>query len=437
MRFLAVRYLLAEALSLFGNSIIAIVLPLLVLRTTGSATSAGLVALAATGPQVLAGLVGGIIVDRVDRRLASVAADVLSAVSVAALAVVDRAVGLNLGWFITLGAVGAFADIPGMTAREALAPRVAELCGWTLDRLAGLRGSVTALVMVVGPALAGVLMSVLPGFTVVWLTAATSAAAALVSLTLPATAGHYRRDPKLATLGGTLRHSLAGFPVLRADPVLFGVTLLGFGAASVVGSLQGLLLPVHFGGLGRPELLGTVLSSMCVGLMVGSGVYAALADHLRRRTIFNLGLLVSVVGMTLVCALPAYPLLLAGGVLAGLGVGPVNGVLAATFMGRVAEESRGRVMAAQNTLMLASGPMAFGAVTALLAMAGLRWAAAALGVVWAVTCLGSVAAPVFARLDEDGDPSGDSSGDSGGGASGDSVGDSVGGASVGEAVESC
>ena len=111
-------FVAAESFSLFGNSAIGIVLPWLVLSRTGDPAVTGLVAAFAALPAILAALVGGWLIDKVGQRRMSVLSDLGSALSVAGLAVVDRVFGLDIGWFIALGVLGALFDVPGMTARE-------------------------------------------------------------------------------------------------------------------------------------------------------------------------------------------------------------------------------------------------------------------------------------------------------------------------------
>ena len=93
-------FVAAESLSLFGNAAISIVLPWLVLSRTGDPSVAGLVAAVAAVPSILATLVGGWLIDHVGQRRMSIIADLGSALSVAGLAIVDWAFGLDIGWFI-------------------------------------------------------------------------------------------------------------------------------------------------------------------------------------------------------------------------------------------------------------------------------------------------------------------------------------------------
>ena len=53
------RYLLSCAFSLLGNSVAGVILPLVLLATTGDALAAGTLALICAAPQFLIGLAGG------------------------------------------------------------------------------------------------------------------------------------------------------------------------------------------------------------------------------------------------------------------------------------------------------------------------------------------------------------------------------------------
>src|SRR5690349_6734801 len=113
MNRVSLAYLASYVLSLLGNSIAGVVFPLLVLQTTGSVLATGAVAVASALPAAVAGLVMGVVIDKINRRTASVLTDVISALSVAALPLVDATVGLALGWFVLFAVIGSFGDVPG------------------------------------------------------------------------------------------------------------------------------------------------------------------------------------------------------------------------------------------------------------------------------------------------------------------------------------
>ena len=133
----SIRFLVSNALSLLGNSVAGIALPLIVLATTGDALAAGTLALVCAIPQVMFGVLGGAVLDRFNRRNVSIVSDVVSAVSVALLPVVDLLWGLDFAWFAVLGVLGAVGDIPGMTARDTLAPAVSRRDGMDLPAVSG------------------------------------------------------------------------------------------------------------------------------------------------------------------------------------------------------------------------------------------------------------------------------------------------------------
>ena len=147
----SVRFLVSNALSLLGNSIAAVALPLILLATTGDALAAGTLALICAVPQMAIGIVGGAALDRFNRRTISIASDLVSAASIALIPIVDMIWGLNFWWFVALGLLGAVGDIPGMTARDALLPAVTKHDDVDLQRFMGLSQSLDSLVTIVGP----------------------------------------------------------------------------------------------------------------------------------------------------------------------------------------------------------------------------------------------------------------------------------------------
>lgn len=353
----SILYLLSGSLSLLGNAVLAVALPLIVLQRTGSAASAGTVALAVAVPTVLASIVGGVIVDRVDRRLASIISDVISAGAVALLPIVDLLTGLNLGWFIALGVAGALGDAPGLAAREALLPAIARTSGRSIERLIGLRESVSALVLVIGPGLAGVLFATLEGTTVLWLTAATSLAAALLTAALPRTVSARDAAPERTASGrALLREAATGLTFLLRDRTLRSTTVLSLFIVAVLGALQGILLPVVFLSRDQPAQLGTVLSAIAIGLLIGAVSFTVLRERLPMRVWFTGAIIVVGGALVAISLLPAYGWILAGAVVLGLAAGPVTTVLGAAEVRATPEAMRGRIVSTQTALSMAVAP---------------------------------------------------------------------------------
>ena len=157
------RFLISNALSLLGNSVAGVALPLILLATTGDALAAGALALVCSVPQLIIGVAGGAILDRVNRRNVSIISDAISALSIALLPVVDMIWGLNFWWFVALGLIGSIGDIPGMTARDAMLPAVTKYDGVDMQRFIGFSQSLESMVTLAGPAIAALLNSFVGG----------------------------------------------------------------------------------------------------------------------------------------------------------------------------------------------------------------------------------------------------------------------------------
>ena len=94
----------------------------------------GLVGFFSLLPFVLSSALGGVIVDRLGYRRASIVSDLASGVTVLAIPVLARTVGVPLAALLALVFAGALLDAPGQTASEAILPDLVERAGTTLER---------------------------------------------------------------------------------------------------------------------------------------------------------------------------------------------------------------------------------------------------------------------------------------------------------------
>ncbi len=356
-------FLVANAASLLGNSAIAVVLPWLVLERTGNPAVAGLVAALSAVPGAVAALVGGWLIDHLGRRLMSVVSDIGSAVSVAALAVVDLTVGLDVGWFIALGVLGALFDAPGMTARNTLLANVSQTSGVSLEKISGMVGAVFGLSFLVGPAAAGWLLAVLPSVQVVWVTAGCSALAALAIAVMPLDAS----DPVQPESSSPL----AGFGYVRRSAPLLALLIVQGAAAVLVSPLLSVILPAHFTALGAPGRLGLSLSGYALGTMLGSAVFGwgFGQRHWRAWVVANACMVVS--GLAL-APLVGFWLVGAAMLMAGIGSGLVQPVTTVVLTTAVPDALRGRVFSVYSTLSLVVAPAGLGLMSVVIGALGMR-----------------------------------------------------------------
>ncbi|QUX26652.1 MFS transporter [Nocardiopsis akebiae] len=429
MRRSATVYFASYGLSLLGKGIAGVVMPLLVLDRTGDVLAAGVLATASTAASALAGLVCGLIVDRIDRRRVSVVSDLLAALSVAALPVVDALWGLNMGWFLALAVVGALIRVPGMTAQETLLPALARLGAdrpggrggrrgrsgaagpGRLDRMIATRETMGNVLLLAGPGLGGLLVGVLGlSSALLLVTAATSLLAAAMTLLLDPRAGRVVRghpDPAgasgAAAVGGPVRRAvtdlLDGWRFLGRTRLLLGTTLISAVLVAVLSSLQTTLMPAYFTGQGLPGLTGLTLSALAAGSIAGSALYAATAGRVRRRSWFVLGMSGTLVGFGAVGTMASPWLVLGAAALVGLTFAPASAVLGVLTVEATPDHMRGRVLGAQNTVMLAAPALTSAPLAAVATAAGLPVAGAVLAVLAGVTAVAALVAPVFRSLD--------------------------------------
>lgn len=401
MRNVSLVYLASYALSLLGNSIAAVALPLIVLQATGSVLAMGILSAATAIPAFLAGLVMGVVIDRVNRRTSSVATDLISASAVAALPIVDGVTGLNLGWFILFGVVGAVGDVPGLTARDALLPAIARDSGMSLERLIGIRESLAAFVVVVGPAAAGSLLALFDGPTVLWVTASTSLAAAMLTLLIPKRIGLISSvsDPGLPASSSSWGQLKDGWRVLfGGNRLLFAVTMLNLVMVTVVATLQGIVLPAHFVLIDQSGMFGFVLTAIAAGTLIGSGVYAVFHTRGSRRGWFVVGMLGTVVGIGIISLRASVQLILTGAFVLGIMSGLLGGVLGVLMIEYIPEDMRGRIMGTQNSLMMIAAPAGILTAALVIHLTSLATTGIAVAVVWGLAALVALVSPSLRNL---------------------------------------
>lgn len=394
------RYYLSEFLSVLGNSAAAVILPLVLLAKTGDPLAAGSLALICAVPQFLAGLFGGAALDLCNRRTVSVGADCISALSVAMLPLIEWTLGLNFGWFVLFGLLGAVGDIPGMTARDVLFPAVVAKDGKNLQQALAVIQALDALAVIIGPALAAILMQLVDDINGLWVTAILSFAAAIVTLSLPRdiaqpSAIKDRGTHAVAAVGASLKEGLS---VICRKKQILAILLLSTGVAMVISGFQGLILPVYFTEQNTPERLGMVLSALAAGTLIGPLVYAALTDKLTPRLWYVGSLLGTTAGIAVMAALPHYGFLLLGAFLAGALSGPFSSLLSMQLLNAVPEEKRGAVFGLQNAAQLITLPVGIFIVSVAVDSFGTTTAALGLGVLFCVVVLWAILTPTFRHI---------------------------------------
>ena len=399
------RYIVSGGASLMGNSVAGVVMPLVLLSRTGDVLAAGCLALICAVPQVLAGIVGGALLDRLNRRDVAVASDLVSAACVAALPVVDAVAGLSFGWFVLFGVLGAVGDVPGMTARDTLLPAVAERDRRDLQSFVGVQQTVESVVTVVGPAFAAIAMGAFGPVNALWITSGLSVLAVLAMLTVPRGVGgahlpsHGKERAPRPLLREALRDAGRGFSLLvRGDRLLLSSVALALLLVMAVGGFQGLVLPAYYSSMGTPELVGFVTSACSLGTLVGSLVYTRFALDLSRRLWYVLSFLGMSCGIAVIGLLPDLPLMIAGAAVLGFSAGPLAALLNFFVFDSVPEVDRGSVLGTQNALYLAASPASMFLCSAMVTAFGLRAASLLLIASWTALAVFALSMKTMRRI---------------------------------------
>ena len=348
--------LTADAVSNTGNTIARIAIPWFVLEETGSAALTGLAAFFTFLPVVVSAFFGGALVDRLGFRRTSVAADVASGVAVAAIPLIDAVSGIDVWQVMVLVFVGALLDAPGVTAREALLPDLAELGSMRIERAAGLHGAIARGSVLIGAPLGGVLVATLGSTTALWVDAGSFLVSAVVVRALvPALRPHGHDEEAAGTYLGQLGEGIrfiASDRLLRA--IVVTVLLTNFLDAPISPVVYPVLVREAFGG---PEYLGLMLGTFGGAAFLGALSFGAIGHRLPRRSVF-VGCFFTWALMLLVLAtLPPIGLVLAALFVGGFAAGPLNPVIGAVEYERVPPRLRGRVFGAVTAGAWASIPL--------------------------------------------------------------------------------
>ena len=360
-RLLPVLFLEAANLtSGLGNAVVMLAFPWLVLQETGSAAAAGAVAAISALPALLAAPLTGWLVDRLGRKPVAIGADVVSALSVAAVPIVAMTIGLTYGSILALAIVGAIFDPAGYSARRALIPDAAQASGMDTDRLNGIHEGVFLVGWTAGPLAAAALIASVGAASAFWLPCALFLLAAIaVAAMRVGDAGQRARDEAQAAglNEGGLSGLVRGFTALWKDRALRVLAIAVLIIAAVYMPTEAVILPAYYNSMEDPASLGIVIAATSGGSMIGAFSYGWILARVRPSVLVRIiliGTTLSVLPMTL---LPPLPVLAAFGFILGLVWGPFNPLFSTLVQRRIRPEEQGRVYGVQLAGFYAAPPL--------------------------------------------------------------------------------
>ena len=392
--------LVGHFVSLTGNMLTVIALPLYVFAETGSAAATGISGFFATLPIVLGALFGGVVVDRVGYRNASVLADLASAATIVVVPLLAWTVGLPFPVLLAIVFLSGLLDAPGQTARSVLLPEAATAAGVPVERAVGTFEATERAARLAGAPVAGLLVAVFGPLSVLALDAVTFVlSAGLVARFVPRAFEARVEEPGTRT--GYWREFGEGLRFTATDPLLRAVVLLVLVTNMFDAAKATVLLPVYAERhLGGAVAFGLLVGAMGAGALVGSLVYGVVGHRLPRRPTFVISFVFAGAPpfLALAAGLPL-PALLAIACAAGFSAGSINPMLGTVKLERVPAGMRARVYGVANAGSWAAVPL--GALLGGLAVerVGLTPSLVAIGVAYVVVTLTPVLGGPWRGLD--------------------------------------
>ncbi|MGL3150021.1 MFS transporter [Microbacterium sp. A82] len=140
-----------------GGQLTLVTIMLHVFELTGSTFAVSMVAVTGLVPMIFAGLYGGMLADAFDRRRVALVAATITFASTVLLAALTWTELETIWWLYALSAINAAANSVGMATRMAIIPRL--IPRELLASASALNGITIGVMVMAGPALAGVLVA--------------------------------------------------------------------------------------------------------------------------------------------------------------------------------------------------------------------------------------------------------------------------------------
>jgi len=349
-------YVLLQLSSFTGvisGSMVFIALPWLAIELTGSAVSAGsLVAIAAI-PGLFISPILGTIIDRIGRRISAIASELLSAITILAIPLMNSLVEMTFIIVLLLALLRATVNPASTTARKSLIPDVAKPANISLERANSIHEAVFGSGFAIGPAVGAGFIALIGPYNVFIVVAFFALVSALFAFLIKVV--EERGDGKSET-GSIIQDTILGVKTIwSTKAVLLGMTLI-MTLAMIYLPTEMVVLPAHFNQIAFPAGLGILISTMAAGSVAGSLLFETFQKYLKYSTILKLGFLGIGLGVMTMSLLPPFPLMLIAGAIFGFSWGPLMPMLNTVIQRIIPDNMRGRVFGIEMTIWTA-GPM--------------------------------------------------------------------------------
>jgi MFS family permease len=290
-------------------------------------------------PILLAGPLGGVLVDSLDRRkvLAIVSAyQILVTLGFSAIVFLDRAEPWNImGFVLLMGIAWVFADPSRTSLIPNLVPRQNLINAFALNSLAFSGPRLLA------PLLGGAILALAGPGPALLSQATVYLVAMLLFLSLRVASSHRAK----LRLGSTFKGLVDGARYVKGEPMILGLMVIGGIPSILVLPFVHGLMPVYAAevfDVGAPGL-GLLLAAIGAGSAIGSIGLASLGDIHRTGRIIIGSLVLVAVAMALFSQVRSYGLAVPTLMMLSVGVGGFWATTVATIQSMASDEFRGRV----------------------------------------------------------------------------------------------
>jgi MFS family permease len=350
--------LAANAISQFGNTFSLIAIPWFVLETTGSASQTGISVATGVVPFVIVGILSGSIVDRIGYKRSSVISDLFSFVSSLLIPVLYVTRGLEFWQLLVVVFIGAFFDSPGISARQALLPELAQMADVSHERANTAYSLIRRFAGLLGPPTAGILLAAFGAANLLFFNAATFAISALiVAIAIPDLAVHHEEGVP-SNMRAYLRDIQDGFHYLVNNRLLIWLVLTGSIGSLVAEPLYTVILPVYANEvLGSAAMLGFIYSALAAGSILGNFLYLAIEARVPRGVIQIGGFAVRALAFCIFLFEPAWWMIAVALFIGAVALEPVNPMLLSILQEQVPPGMRARIYGVGSALFVVTAPI--------------------------------------------------------------------------------
>jgi len=340
---------IGQLLSQIGDSFVLVAILFVINTLTDSPLALGVLAVVATLPQLFLGLVGGVFVDRLDRKLVMIVTDIIRGLAVLTLVLINRADQLYILYIVSF--VMATAGVFFNPARNAIIPNI--VSGEVLLTANALMQANQIISVILGASIAGLVVGWLgtaSAFVFDSFTFAFSAAAIATMTIPPVNSSPGKTNSRVIwdqLVEGLLfiRHSS---PLLHAI-ITTAVATLGFGAIVVLG----IIYLDEILGIGA-EGLGFLYAVQGLGVVIGGAIIGHFASRVPTNRIVGGCMVVLGLAIIAFAVAPSYPLVLVAVAIIGLSIVAARAALVTLTQVLVPNEKLGRVESAVTMVIGAS-----------------------------------------------------------------------------------